>query len=247
MRVQVSTDTCEGLAVAVSHASGFSGTTAKISGRPREAFWVVDTVRDVDASGKVLTDRTTAVVLLPAGQRVCGIAAGSAAKPSPGSTPTLTDPVTTPTGHGWQATFAGMPSLANPQGATLRICAGSHVVEPALRPLNAITDPGPTPTGSAGTRADGVALQSVTCPSGTVNSGTVDRSAGASGVPGIRDLARGWAREAGLLDRFPDVVLTVAGDDRSTTATFVDHTGVRAELVFVRTADAWTLHELAYC
>jgi hypothetical protein len=153
-RVQVSTDTCHGLAVAVAmgpagHGSGFI-VTDDISGRPDEAFWVaVATGGGTDRFGKVLPVTSTAVVLLPTGQQVCDIGAGPEAGAPEGQSPSLSKPVTVPAGAGWQASFATMSTMGNPQGATLQICEGSRVVAPALRPLNAIDELLPTPTGSA--------------------------------------------------------------------------------------------------
>ncbi len=148
MRVQVNTDTCHGLAVAVSHGSSGMGTTADRSGQPQDAFWVVDAAGGgVDRFGNVLPVKSTAVVLLPEGQRVCGVATGPEVQPPNGQSPYLTGQVTTPAGHGWQATFANMSSRGIPQGVTLRICEGSRLLEAALHPLNAITKPEPAPTG----------------------------------------------------------------------------------------------------
>lgn len=155
VRVKVNTDTCHGLAVAVFRGNGGGVSTADVSGRLDHAFWVVDTVGGgVDRFGKVLPVKSLAVVLLPNGQRACGMAAGREAQPTNQTPPHLSETVTTPAGHGWQATFASMPTLGNPQGATLRICDGSRVVEPALRPLNAIPNPEPAPTGSAVTYSE---------------------------------------------------------------------------------------------
>lgn len=153
-RVQVNTDTCHGLAVAVSmgtvgHGSGFI-VTDDMSGRPDEAFWVaVATGGGPDRFGKPLPVTSTAVALLPTGQRICGIGAGPEAGAPKGQTPSLADPVIVPAGAGWQASFATMSTMENPQGSTLKICEGSRVVASALRPVNAIDELVPTPTGSA--------------------------------------------------------------------------------------------------
>ena len=152
VRVQVNTDTCQGLAVVVRRGSSAGVSTSDTKGRLEHAFWVVDAVGGgLDRFGKVLPAKSMAVVLLPEGQHVCGIATGPEAEAPKGSSPYLTEPVTTPAGHNWLATFASMSSMGNSQGATLRICEGTRVVEPALRPLNAITNPEPAPTGSAAT------------------------------------------------------------------------------------------------
>jgi hypothetical protein len=245
VRVQVNTDTCEGLAVAVFRGSGGGVSTFDTEGRLEHAFWVVDAVGGgVDRFGKVLPVKSLAVVLLPEGQRVCGIAAGPEAEPPRGSSPYLSEPVTTAAGHGWQATFASMSSMGNSQGATLRICDGTRVVEPALRPLNAITDPEPAPTGSAVTYyltqpdgttvvrdGNGIILDEVTRPGGNVNSGTLD-TIGTPGVTDVRDHATTWATATGLLERFPGAALSVDEDERTATATFVDLEGIRAELTY---------------
>lgn len=146
MRVQVNTDTCQGLAVAVTHGSSGIGATADVSGQPQVAFWVVDAVGGgVDKVGKVLPVKTTAVVLLPEGQRVCGIGTAPGADAAHGTSHSLSEPVTTAAGHHWQATFATITGPDNPQStAVLRICEGARVVEPSLRPLNAIAGPGGT-------------------------------------------------------------------------------------------------------
>jgi hypothetical protein len=260
VRVQVNTDTCQGLAVMVRRGSGGGVSTFDTKGRLEHAFWVVDTVGGgVDRFGKVLPVKSLAVVLLPEGQQVCGIAAGPEAEPPKGSSPYLTEPVTTPAGRGWQATFASMSSMGNAQGATLRICEGTRVVEPALRPLNAITNPEPAPTGSAVTYyltqpdgttvvrdGNGTILDEVTCPGANVNSGTAD-SLDTSAVADVRDHATTWAKATGLLKRFPGAALSVDENERTATATFVDQDATRAELTYRQRGDGWTLEQLSYC
>ena len=145
VRVQVYTDTCNGLAVAVTR--GTSGgsrsvSTADLKGRPDHAFWVVDAVGgDVDRFGKVVPAKSLAAVLLPEGQRVCDGSTGSVPS-DPSATPLpLSAPVTVPAGDGWTATFGGLPSGGNPESAALRICEGDRVVSAALRPMGS-----PVPT-----------------------------------------------------------------------------------------------------
>lgn len=143
MRVQVNTDTCHGLAVAVSHPSSYSGTTADVSGRPRDAFWVVDVVGGgVDRFGKAVPVVSTAVALLPDGQRVCGVGTTPAAGQPEGIRPSLSTSGSAPAGHGWQATFAKLTGAGNPQiSAVLQICEGTRLIQSDLRPLNSITEP----------------------------------------------------------------------------------------------------------
>lgn len=149
MRVQVNTDTCHGLAVAVSNGSAGRSTTAGIAGQPDNAFWFVEAIGGgVDKFGKVLPVKTMAVALLPKGQRVCGIGTAPEAGAPRGQSPALIEPITTAASHEWQATFATIAGMDNPQSAALlRICEGARVVEPTLRPLNAIAKLEPTPTG----------------------------------------------------------------------------------------------------
>lgn len=145
VRVQVYTDTCNGLAVAVTRGtSGGSGSvsTADLQGRPDHAFWVVDSVGgDVDRFGKVVPAKSMGVVLLPEGQRVCDgsttqVTSDPSAKPL-----RLSAPVTVSAGDGWSATFGTLPSGSNPESAALRICEGERVVSAALRPMSS-----PVPT-----------------------------------------------------------------------------------------------------
>lgn len=145
VRVQVYTDTCNGLAVAVTR--GTSGgsrsvSTADLKGRPDHAFWVVDTVGgDVDRFGNVVPAKSLAAVLLPDGQRVCDGSTESVPS-DPSATPLpLSTRVTVPAGDGWIATFGGLPSGGNPESAALRICEGDRVVSAALRPMGS-----PVPT-----------------------------------------------------------------------------------------------------
>ena len=163
VRVLVYTEPCQGVSIMVQRGSSGFGYLSDTAGRPDQAFWVVDAVGGgVDRFGKALPVKSLAVALLPEGQRVCGIATGPEAQPPKGSSPSLLEPVTKPAGHGWQATVATMSSMGNAQGATLRICEGTRVVEPDLRPLNAITHPEPAPSGSAVTynltRPDGTTV-----------------------------------------------------------------------------------------
>lgn len=260
VRVQVNTDTCHGLAVAVSRGSSQGVSTSDVRGRLKDAFWVVDAVGGgVDRFGKVLPVKSMAVVLLPEGQRVCGIETGPEAEPPTGTSPSLTEPVTAPAGNGWQATFASMSSMGNPQGATLRICEGTRVVESVLRPLNAISTSEPEPTGSAITyyltQPDGTTvvrdgngniLDEVTCPGGSVNSRTVD-AGGTTEVTDVRDHATTWAATTGILRRFPGAALTVDENEHTARATFVDNGATRAELTYRQRAGGWALERVNYC
>lgn len=143
VRVQVHTDTCAGLAVAVSKGAGQqvggSVATADLQGRPEQAFWVLDaTGGGLDRSGAVVPATPSAVVLLPDGQSVCGLATGPDLSDLSRPTVPLTDPVTVPARSGWQAVFATLPAVATPDTAALRICDGDRVIAAALRPLDAV-------------------------------------------------------------------------------------------------------------
>lgn len=143
LRVRVNTDTCDGLAIAVSNGTSVGGTTADVTGAPTKAFWVVEsTGGSVDRFGKVKPVSTMAVALLPPGQRVCGITTAPRLTPPKGQGPGLTEVLTTPAGHGWAATFATITGTDNPQrAAALKICDGTRTVEPQLPPLHAIVAP----------------------------------------------------------------------------------------------------------
>ncbi len=80
LRVRVYHDTCQGLSVAVARGSASSVSMADVAGQPPDAFWVVEANGGgLDKFGKALPVKTTAVALLPNGQRVCGIG------PAPGA------------------------------------------------------------------------------------------------------------------------------------------------------------------
>jgi hypothetical protein len=122
---------------------------ADVAGRPLDAFWVVEANGGgLDKFGKALPVKATAVALLPNGQRVCGIGAAPGAGAPEGQTPSLSEPITAAAGDDWRATFAAISGIGDPQRtAVLTICEGGRVVEPSLRPLNAIPEPTPTSAG----------------------------------------------------------------------------------------------------
>lgn len=139
LRVQVFTDTCDGLAVAVTRGgSGSLGTvhTADQKGRLDRAFWVMDAVGGgVDRSGKVVPVTPVAVVLLPAGQQVCDDSVERVpSDPSAVSLP-LSTPTSVAAGDGWTATFGGLPPGTDPESAALGICEGDRVLSAAQRPI----------------------------------------------------------------------------------------------------------------
>ena len=147
VRVQVNTDTCHGLAVAVSNGTEGGVTTADLAGPPQHAFWVFEAFGGgINKFGNAMPVKPTAVVLLPQGQQVCGISSVSPV-PTKGRPPALSEERTTAAGHQWQATIATIADIDNPQSsAVLKICEGDRVVEPTLRPLNVIPAPAATPS-----------------------------------------------------------------------------------------------------
>ena len=149
LRVRVYNDACQGLSVAVARGSASSVSMADVAGRPLDAFWVVEANGGgLDKFGKALPVKTTAVALLPNGQRVCGIGPAPGAGAPQGQMPSLSEPITAAAGDDWRATFAAISGIGDPQRtAVLTICEGGRVVEPSLRPLNAIPEPTPTSAG----------------------------------------------------------------------------------------------------
>ncbi|MBM6402315.1 hypothetical protein [Phycicoccus sonneratiae] len=140
VRVQVHTDTCEGLAVAVSRGGGrtvsAAVTTTPLTGRPDAAFWVggVDG-SPLDRLGNPTPVTVDVVVLLPEGQRVCGVTLEADAEPVE-----LAKTSTVAAGAGWSATFGVVTGAADLAGATLRICSGKRTVDAALPQLAAAAD-----------------------------------------------------------------------------------------------------------
>lgn len=244
LRVEVSTGTCRGLAVAVSRGDGprAAGTllTADVAGRPRGAFWIRDASSWAYGAQGTTPGTDAVVIMLPQGQRVCGVTTSPETAELAGKHPSLTDQVILPAGQGWQALFATLPALDDFEGATLQVCAGSAVVDAAVHPLESnLKPPLPAPARTS----------ALSCPNGTAYVDDGGRSPGPADRLSLEAHARTWASSSGLLSRYPDATRLssdISGYDNAIVR-ISDHEAVRAEVTYLRTAGIWAIDVAYYC
>jgi len=247
VRVQVNTDTCRGIAIAIARGladhRGGSTITSDVAGRPERAFWAFDdsgTAYGVDPDVATPPGMDGIVILLPEGQRFCGITTSPHGGELAGKHPTLIDPLTVPAGDGWQAVFATMPGVSDREGMTVQICAGSRVVEPARYALRSNVK---MPAVASG----GTTPEPVSCPDGKVNSGTVDYAAVPAGADNLGAHVSDWARATGFSSRYPSATLELDQQLHHAEATFVEDGRLRARLTYREVEGQWALVTLEYC
>jgi len=87
----------------------------------------------------------------------------------------------------------------------------------------------------------------VSCPGGSVNSGTADSRSDTQPVTDIRDHASKWAKATGFADRFPAATVTVQEDQQMAFARFDDQAHLRGKLTYRKVTGGWTIDTLEYC
>ena len=87
----------------------------------------------------------------------------------------------------------------------------------------------------------------VSCPGGSVNSGTADSKGDTQPVTDIRDHASKWAKATGFADRFSAATVTVQEDQQMAFARFEDQAHLRGKLTYRMVAGGWTIDTLEYC